>query len=147
MNAKGFTLIEVLVSTLILGLGFLGLSALQVNSLKNNHSAFQRSQAVMLANFMMDSMRANKQAAINGQYNLGSTGANETPVCSAPTGNTLVKNDQATWFAAMKENLGNTNKTCGLINCNADQCLVKVFWDDSRAGGSTEQAIEITSQL
>lgn len=145
-RAQGFSLIEVLVSALILGLGFLGLSAMQSYNLKSNHSAFQRTQAVMLASFMMDAMRANKDAAVNGGYNLGSL-AGGGPVCDSPAGTQLVQRDLQTWFTAMKQNLGDTDATCGLIACDADGCTVRVLWDDSRAGGLPNQQVEIVSQL
>jgi type IV pilus assembly protein PilV len=45
----GFTLVEVLVAVVILGLGLLGLAGLQAASLRNNHSAYLRSQATLLA--------------------------------------------------------------------------------------------------
>ncbi|BCU07710.1 type IV pilus modification protein PilV [Allochromatium tepidum] len=149
MNRQsGFTLIEVLVAVLVLALGLLGLAGLQANAVKTNHSALQRSQAVMLAYFMMDAMRANKAVAGAGSYNLGTPGTPDAPVCDAPTESDLVTHDQAHWFAALKENLGDAPTTCGLIACDASaNCTVKVFWDDSRAGGSSAQTIEITSRL
>ncbi len=55
----GFTLIEVLISMLILAVGLLGLAALQANGLKNNVSAYNRSQATQLAYDIADRMRAN----------------------------------------------------------------------------------------
>ncbi|MFK5949112.1 MAG: type IV pilus modification protein PilV [Methylococcales bacterium] len=55
----GFTLIEVLISMLILAVGLLGLAALQANGLKNNVSAYNRSQATQLAYDIADRMRTN----------------------------------------------------------------------------------------
>ncbi len=143
----GFSLIEVLVAVLVLGFGLLGVAGLQANALRTNHSALQRSQAVMLAYFMLDAMRANKEAAVAGSYDLGTPGTPDTPECTAPTESNLITSDQARWFAALKENLGDADTTCGLIACNAASCTVRVFWDDSRAGGSSAQVIEVTSQL
>ncbi|KJS64413.1 MAG: hypothetical protein JM57_13890, partial [Comamonadaceae bacterium BICA1-1] len=57
---RGASLIEVLVAFLLLTFGLLGMSAMQINALQNNHSALQRSQASMLAHFKMDAMRANR---------------------------------------------------------------------------------------
>lgn len=68
-NMRGATLIEVLVAFLLLAFGILGLSGLQINAQKNNQISLQRSQASMLACFLIDSMRANRKAAINGDYN------------------------------------------------------------------------------
>jgi type IV pilus assembly protein PilV len=58
-NAKGFTLIEVLVSTLVLTVGILGVAGMQMVSFQTNQSAYARSQAVYLAQDMFDRMRAN----------------------------------------------------------------------------------------
>ena len=147
-RASGFSLIEVLVAVLVLTLGLLGVAALQINAMKNNQSALQRSRATMLAYFMLDAMRANRVEAEAGSYNLGSLGTPDSPVCTAPTGSTLVATDQATWFAALKGQLGNQSSTCGLVSCSAASCTVKVFWDDSRGtAGSSTQIVEITSRL
>ena len=139
---SGFTLIEVLVAVLILSIGFLGVAALQMNALKNNQSASQRSQATILAYFMMDEMRANKDVATVGQYNIGKT-------CAAPIADgTLRTNGQVAWFNALKINLGNQSATCGEITCSTAICLVKVYWDDSRAAsGTNTQFVEIKSVL
>jgi type IV pilus assembly protein PilV len=146
---SGASLIEVLVAFLLLSFGLLGLSGLQINALKNNQSALQRSQATMLAYFMMDAMRANKDAALAGDYNLGTPGTPPTLACDAPADTSLVTHDQAAWFTAMKSTLGNTNTTCGLVACDGNaNCSVRVYWDDSRGvGGNSAQFVEIASQL
>jgi len=138
----GFTLIEVLVAVLILSIGFLGMAALQITALKNNQSAIQRSQATILAYSMMDEMRANKGVATIGQYNLAKT-------CTTPIADgTLRTNGQVAWFNALKINLGNQSATCGEITCSAAICLVKVYWDDSRAAsGTNTQFVENKSVL
>lgn len=56
----GFTLIEVLISMIILALGLLGLASLQGISLKNNQDAFLFSQANALIYEMSDRIKANK---------------------------------------------------------------------------------------
>jgi type IV pilus assembly protein PilV len=60
---NGFTLIEVLIAMLILAVGLLGLAALQTHSLKNNQSAYYRSQATQLAYDIADRMRVNVASA------------------------------------------------------------------------------------
>lgn len=59
-HAKGFTLIEVLVSMFILAIGLLGLASLQGISLKNNQDAYLYSQANALAYEMSDRIKANR---------------------------------------------------------------------------------------
>ncbi len=143
-NRKGFTLIEVLVSVFLLALGFTWFSSLQAHNLKTTSSAFHRAQAVMLANFMMDAMRANREAAITGQYNLGTR---SSPVCETPTGTGLVADNQIDWFNSMKKLLGNEETTCGMVDCNASGCTVQVIWNDSRASGKESEVIEIMSKV
>jgi type IV pilus assembly protein PilV len=57
----GFTLIEVLVATLVLTVGILGVAAMQMVSFQTNQGAYMRSQAVYLAQDILDRMRANEQ--------------------------------------------------------------------------------------
>lgn len=138
---SGFSMIEVLVAVLVLAIGLLGIAAVQTAALKNNNSALQRSQATMLAYFMMDAMRANRSVAIIGSYDLAKT-------CVAPATGTLITNDQNAWITALKNNLGNVSTTCGQITCAVNTCNVKVYWDDSRGlSGISEQVVEITSRL
>jgi type IV pilus modification protein PilV len=62
MGQHGFTLVEVLVTVVILAVGLLGLAGLQAVSMRNNHSAYERTQAVQLAYDMADRVRANTPA-------------------------------------------------------------------------------------
>lgn len=54
---KGFTLVELMVAVLVLAIGLLGLAGLQVWGLANNHNAYLRTQATLLAQDMADRMR------------------------------------------------------------------------------------------
>jgi type IV pilus assembly protein PilV len=60
---RGFTLIEVLVSLVILSIGLLGMAKLMLVSSRANDSAYLRSQATTLAYEMLDNMRANSVQA------------------------------------------------------------------------------------
>lgn len=79
------TLIEVLVTLVIMSVGLLGVAALQLTTVRNNYDAFVRSQAAMLASDMLDRMRANRLqaqgyvAVFNGDTNpaTGTTAAND----------------------------------------------------------------------
>ena len=58
-SAKGFSLIEVLVAVLIVGVGILGVAGMQVVSLQQNRNVLLRDQALQAANDVLDRMRAN----------------------------------------------------------------------------------------
>jgi type IV pilus assembly protein PilV len=64
-STQGFTLIEVMVSLVILAVGLLGMAKLMLLSSHANDSAYLRSQATALAYEILDDMRANRQEAIN----------------------------------------------------------------------------------
>lgn len=57
---RGLSLLEVLVSLIILSLGLLGYAGLQSVTIKNSHNAYLRSQATSLAYNALDRMRANR---------------------------------------------------------------------------------------
>jgi type IV pilus assembly protein PilV len=61
-NNTGFSLIEVLIAMVILAVGLLGLAALQASSLKNNQTAYYRSQATQMVYDIADRMRANRSS-------------------------------------------------------------------------------------
>lgn len=64
----GFTLIEVLVTLIVLSVGLLGLAALQTIGTKLNFESSQRTQAVIQLYDMADRIRANPVARAAGSY-------------------------------------------------------------------------------
>jgi len=57
---KGVSLIEILVTTLILGIGLLGVASLQVASVSSNQEGFFSSQATTIAEELSSRIRASK---------------------------------------------------------------------------------------
>ncbi len=66
-SAAGFSLIEVLVSLVIICIGVLGLVALQSRSLVLSQDAIQRNNAIMLAGDLLELMRSNAGAALDSK--------------------------------------------------------------------------------
>jgi type IV pilus assembly protein PilV len=58
-RAAGFTIIEVLVVMLVLAIGVIGSSAMQLTALRTRHQSSLLSNAVQLGASMLDTMRAN----------------------------------------------------------------------------------------
>ena len=65
---NGFSMIEVLASLLIVGVGLLGLSGLQIASVKGTNNAHSRNVAVNLAMGLSERMRANPLGVEGGFY-------------------------------------------------------------------------------
>jgi type IV pilus assembly protein PilV len=59
MRTRGFTLLEILISVVVLALGIIGGVALQMASLRARHQAVLLSQATQLATGLAERMRAN----------------------------------------------------------------------------------------
>lgn len=83
----GFTLIEVLVTVVVVSIGLLGLAGLQINGLRANVSSEARSKATLLASDIIERMRANPLGVANNDYaNIDTTGigcsAQPNPFCS-----------------------------------------------------------------
>jgi type IV pilus assembly protein PilV len=143
-KSRGVGLIEVLIAVLVMGIGMLGIAALQATSLRNSQSSLERGNAVIQTYTILDAMRANQTAAAAGSYNLAAM------TCSKfATPGSLAQKDINNWIDAMHAMLGDSTSTCGQINCTAASlCTVTVQWDDSRGSdGSGTQQIQTVSQL
>ena len=90
---SGVTLIEILITLLVLAVGLLGLAALQGLSLQTGQVAYQRTQAVNIAYEVADYARANRSTASDTALtNLANTLAVDllpsgSATVSGPTGN------------------------------------------------------------
>ena len=65
---RGFSMIEVLVTLLIISLALLGTAGLQAYSMRQNQSGQFRSQAVFLGADLADRIEANRERAVAGAY-------------------------------------------------------------------------------
>lgn len=66
-HQRGFSLIEVLVSLVIMSVGILGVAGMQILSLQQNRSSLLRAEALQLGNDMLDRMRANPLQSYEGE--------------------------------------------------------------------------------
>jgi type IV pilus assembly protein PilV len=64
------TLVEVLVTLVIISVGLLGVAALQLATVRNNYDSFVRTQAATLAGDILDRMRANRGKVTDYRINL-----------------------------------------------------------------------------
>ena len=135
---SGFTLVEALVGLTILAVGLLGLTGLQFAGMRNNHEAYLRSQAILQAYDVVDRMRANRNDAVNGRYNLAMGVA---PGTGLPA---LVLNDLTEWRASLLANLPEGN---GSIAVNGRVVVIVVQWNESRDGSAARMQFRTQSQL
>jgi len=79
-RSSGFSMLEILVTLVVLLLGLLGLIGVQARSTTASLEAYQRAQALILANHMVDVIRANRRVATCFAF---SDPANGTPFIGA----------------------------------------------------------------
>lgn len=95
-DEAGFTLLELLVTLVVLSVGLLGLGLMQTTGLGLTKTAYSRTQAMMLAGDIADRIRANESFAAN----YVGTSAPGTATCTAGNlcdGATLATSDMADW--------------------------------------------------
>jgi len=149
----GSSLIEVLVSLLVLSGGMLGIAGVQSVSLRNNQAAYFRTQATMLTSELIERMRANKIAVDNDAYD-DAVGA-ATAACFTAAGctpNQMAAQDILDWDADLAaalpggvgivclDSTGNDG-TAAVPACDGLGTIyvVKIFWDDNRDGTANQR--------
>ncbi|NHZ62532.1 type IV pilus modification protein PilV [Massilia genomosp. 1] len=147
---QGFSLIEILVTMLVMSVGLLGIAGIILTNLKNNQSSQARGQATVLVNDIIDRMRANRTTAetlVGGvsPYALA-IGAN------APVDTSVASVDLAQWRAAAAQAIP---KGVGSVSYTpaTRKFVIVVQWDDSRVkadattNGPAAQSISVETQL
>jgi len=151
-NENGFTLIEVLVSAAILGVGVMGMAAMQGMAFTKNVDANDLSIVTNIASDMMERIQANRQYAW-GYHNLQTLAAGNCAALPAPppagvTNPTpvnitrVVQGDCTQWRTlVLASNLANvqglvqvTNAIPANASLGARQVVVQVQWNDRGAG-------------
>jgi type IV pilus assembly protein PilV len=130
LHQRGATLIEMLIAVLVLSIGLLGVATLQTVGLRFNHEAYLRSQATLLAHDIIDRMRANREAALNGSY-VGTGFGDALPsACEpiTPSGG-LAQRDVQEWKQALTCTLPAGD---GAIARNGSVFTVQVRWREGR---------------
>ncbi len=147
---RGASLIEILVATLVLSLGMLGLAGMHLRSLRASLSSAQRTQAVFLSQYLLELIRVDRASALQGAYN--TSGGLAAPVCTPPalpTAN-FAQAEFRGWMLTAKAHVGtiHPDRTCAAVDCNsAGLCTVRLQWDDSPGGGTSDQSMTVTSVL
>ena len=143
---RGFSMMEILVTIVVLSIGLLGLSGLQLSALRSNQTAYLRSVATTLSYDISDRMRANMAAVATGDYN--SPTASQTAACLTNAGCTpaqMAQNDAFEWQAAIQNALPNSagvvcldgtpddgTPTATACDGSGQSYAIKIWWDDDR---------------
>lgn len=148
---KGFSLIEVLVSVIVLSTGLLGVASLQLVGIKNNHNAELRTQAKQLAYDIADRMRSNSIEAnsTSSYYTDISETASSATDCEVNTCSpaNIAQYDLNAWKSAMRLKLpSGDGKINGLTLAGKRQFNITVQWDDSH-GAETVEVFTLRTEI
>src|SRR5688572_6605295 len=130
----GVSMIEVLISIVVLAFGLLGIASMQMLALRNSQVALERSQATVQTYAILDAMRANLAVARIGGYNLAAM------TCAIPeAGESLASKDLHNWMTTLRGVPGKPGvpgipgvlgeSACAHINCGGADCRITVEWD------------------
>lgn len=145
-KCEGMTLLEVLISVVILAISLLGIASMLMVSNKANNSSYAKLQAVQAVYDIFDRIRANSEAALSGSYNISNIGSNGYPtsvsspsvLCNASVCNPsqLAQYDTWYWLTRVVSQLpnGSGSVTSALSGVAGNTVItVTVQWDDSKA--------------
>lgn len=143
-HGHGMTLIEVLVTLVIISVGLLGVAALQLTTVRNNLDAFVRSQAAVLASDMLDRVRANRSAAI------ANPGAYNIDFGPAPAATTAAQQDMVQWKGMLNTQLPNGDGSIVTNRTNIDGVdryivTITIRWGERSTIAADQQVTFVTS--
>lgn len=127
---------EVLVAVVVLSVGLLGIAGMQIASLRNNHSAWLRSEATLRAYDIMERMRTNRDQALAGGYDIA-LGA------PAPGGSTPRDLDLQEWRQDLTVLPAGDGAVARTVVGERTLFTVTVQWDDSRGQFAPQQFVTV----
>lgn len=122
---KGVTLLEVLISVLVLAIGVLGVAGLQSVSLRSTNTAHERAMAVVLTETLFEVMRVNAAGARQGIFDMD---------C-----NSAVAGTEA-WFDDVKS--ATDGVTCADVAFDNGVYRVTIDWRDQRLNANSVVVME-----
>ncbi len=147
-NTRGASLIEILVTVVVLAVGLLAMAGLLANALKSNQSAAMRTQAIAASYFLMDTLRAHRQLATTNAFDTVGWACDPPADAALPEQRAL-----AEMLIMVRAQMGEAAQPCVRISCTPAQdgedpcsvvegencyCSVAVRWDDRLASRRDE---------
>lgn len=133
----GFSLLEVLIALLVLAFGLLGFALLQTMNVRFVQSSGQRTQATNLASDLIELMRVQRTATLNGGgYTAASFAAGDVTVAAAPctwpvgTDATAASSNVTRWQCQVVKTLG--DKASANVSVIDGLVTVGIGWGDER---------------
>lgn len=134
---RGVSLLEVLIAVIVLSLGLLGLAGLQMTAMRNNQSAFERTNAIMHIYSLSDILRADIENI--RKNNMSST---------------FLTNEISHWQQNLANQFSATGQLdgCESLPTTAEdpiiQCSISITWNDSLGlNGASSQTLTMQVRI
>ncbi len=142
-NNKGFTLIEMLISVVVISVGILGVAALQTLGVRYTQNSYMLSIATQQAQDMAERIRANPAEMVDtttgGYYNNMSglfSGTKPDCITSTCTSEQRAQMDHAEWNGMNNTLFGST----GTVTRVGSRFQITVLWNDVESGGTAPKS-------
>ena len=135
VTQRGYSMIEVLVSLVVLAVGLLGVAGLQSSGMRHTYASNTNGQATVLARNMIDRMRANPEGIRDGEYDgMILPPQNSKPDCSGAscTAQQIALVDEHEWDALISDRLpaGTAGIRCLDATCeDHSPYQIRIVWD------------------
>ena len=132
---QGISLIEVLVSIVILAIALLSLAALHISTLRNNYNAEYNSVAAIQIQNIIERMQANPAGVAAGSYNniTLSSSASDSSCTSTCSPSQVAQHDAYQWNS---QNIRLLPAGQGTVSASGDTFTVTIRWDANRTGAT-----------
>lgn len=132
-------MLELLVAVLITSIGLLGIAGAQLKSLKTANELMARTQAMEMANDMLDRMRLDRDAAIAGNYDNLFVPLPLDPDAEAPA-TTFADTEVAAWNASIAELIPSGE---GQVEVTGLVASISIRWGDP----AEYKTLDITGEI
>lgn len=120
---RGFSLIEVMVSLVVLSMGLLALTHLQTSSVNHSTVAYAETQSMLFLQEMVEHLRIDKTAALNGNYNIALSKFSDLATPGAT--DTFAEKERYNWFNNLNNALPGVKASINCVNASS-LCTVEV---------------------
>lgn len=129
-NAGGFSMIEVLITIIVLAFGLLGFALLQTMNVRFVQSSNYRTQATNLSYDLLDQMRANRYQSAWYSGASFTAGSVTRAACSRDVGTVTIAQNITRWQCQVVQALG--EGASATVTNNNGQVTVGIAWADQR---------------
>jgi type IV pilus assembly protein PilV len=134
----GFSLIEALVSLIVISVGMIGIASLYGQGLRAGGTALYRTQAINLASDMADRIRVNRRGGA-GYNAMAANNQCDPPNNVTCTPAQMAAHDKFVWAAQIAALLPNGAGTVNYVGSTPPTYTIRVTWEDAGFGQQNYQ--------